>query len=111
MKTKAELISRALGFLNVIQAGQDPSAEDYALVEGHVSGKVAELARRKILYVNDVDSIEDELFLPLARLVANSAGPEFGQPYDPNVDAREEQRIKDINRGPSVYETLRTEYI
>lgn len=110
MKTRTELITKALGLLGIIQVGQDPSAEDAELVNGYLDGKFSELARRQILYVQNCDSIDDEYFLPLAKIIANACGPEFGQAYSPDTDAREEQRLRDINRGPGVYETMRTDY-
>ena len=106
-RTRTDLVARALGLLGVIQVGQEPSAEDRELVDSYIDGKVAELARREVFYVQDPNSIDDEAFLPLARMLANAAGPEFGQAYDGDVDAREELRLRDIDRRPNVYETLR----
>lgn len=110
MKTQTDLIARVLGLLGIIQVGQDPAAEDAELVKGYIPGKFEELARRQILYVQNGGSIDEEYFLPLAKIIANAVGPEFGQAYSPDTDAREEQRLRDINRAPGVYATMRTDY-
>ena len=101
-RTQTDLITRALGMLGVIQVGNDPSEEDAQLVRGYIVGKFEELARRQILYVQNFDAIDDEYFLSLAKIIANAVAPEFGMPYDPDADAREEYRLRDINRGNSV---------
>ena len=43
---------------------------------------VAELNARDIIYIADVDHIEEEHFLPLANILAWKAAPEFGAAAD-----------------------------
>jgi hypothetical protein len=110
-RTQTDLIARALGMLGVIQVGNDPYPEDAELVKGYIAGKFEELARRQILYVQNFDAIDDEYFLPLAKIIANAVGPEFGQAFSQDTDDREEYRLRDINRGRATHPTVTGEFI
>lgn len=109
-RTRSDLITRALGLLGIIQAGQDPSAEDVELVDGYIDGKREEIARRRVLYIQNIDAIDDEYFLPFARIIANAVAPEFGQPRDPGVDLDAERTLREMQREPGVSETVRAVY-
>lgn len=77
-KTRSDLVNQALRNLEVIGAGQAPSAEDYTAVDAHVDATLAQLAARDIVTVGDADEIPVEWFQPLAVLLANDAAMEFG---------------------------------
>ncbi len=111
MKTRTDLIIEVLDLLGVSQTGQQPAAEDVEKVDQSIDGKFSELARRKVFYVQDRNAIDEDAFQPLATLVANAVAPKFGVPRDPDVEIREERRLKDIDRSPLAFSTLRTEYI
>lgn len=109
-RTRSDLIVRVLGLLGITETGQDPSAEDVELVDGYVDGKFAELARRRVFYVQADATIDDEAFLPLAKIVANAVAPEFGLPFDPNTDVREEARLREMQLEPGINDVIRAEY-
>jgi hypothetical protein len=92
-RTRTALITRVLDLLGVTEVGNDPSAEDTSVVDLNVDTVFAQLARRRVFYVQDPNVIEDEFFDPLAVIVANNAGPSFGQSYDPATDALQENKL------------------
>jgi hypothetical protein len=85
-KTRDQLIYRALKNLGQIEPGEAPAAEDYAAVDDLVDPLIATLAANDIYYVANPDEIDNEVYLPLARLLANVAGPDFGSAI--NEDAK-----------------------
>lgn len=110
-RTRADLIVEALDLLGVSQAGQAPSAEDVEAVDRQIDGKFAELARRHVIYVANADEIDDEFFLPLARVVANAAAPKFSQPRDPGVDLDAEATLRALQMAlPRPSSPLRADY-
>ena len=109
-RTRSDLIVRALGLLGITQTGQDPSAEDIELVDDYVDGQFARLARLRVYYVQNDQEIEDEVFLPLARIVANACAPEFGQGRDPGVDLDAEATLRAMQLEPGINDVTRAEY-
>lgn len=98
-KTRTDLINEALDLLGVVGAGQTPSAEDRAVIDGKIAPKLAELARREIVYVADPDTVEDEIFDALATLLAEEAGPKFGRPRDLSARLEAEGRLIELQGG------------
>lgn len=76
-RTKAELVQSAMKKLGVLATGQAPSAEDAAAVGEDVATMLATLASRRVFYVANADSIPDEAFDPLAKILTFQAGPAF----------------------------------
>lgn len=109
-RTRKDLIVEVLDLLGITQTGNDPEPEDMLIVDKMIDGKVAELARRRVLYLQDVSAIEDEFFLPLARIVGNAAGPKFGQPRDPNIDFDAERTLREMQPEPGAGDTVRADY-
>lgn len=106
MKSRADLIRAAIGMLYEAFPGEQATDDDIATVGGLIDGKFAELARRQVFYVQDADAIDDEVFLPLARIIANAAAPFYHLPFSPDVDAREEWRLRNIDRRPDHYDPM-----
>jgi hypothetical protein len=79
-KTKMELVERALGILQVKQAGQPISAEDAETVKAMVDPLVAYLAFTQVIYIPNSDEIDDAMFEQLAARLALDAAPDFGLP-------------------------------
>lgn len=102
-KTKAELIEQALNVLGVAEAGQPVEIEDSDAVDAVVAPLLNQLARSRILYVPNVEAIDDAVFLPLARMLANEAAPSFGLPR--SEDARLAAEL-DIRRAQASYTTF-----
>lgn len=84
MKTRQDLITRTLGLLNAIAAGQTPEAEDVQTIDDLIDGKLDELSIRDVAYFPDKDEFEDQFIDPLAIILANTAAPDFGQPRNPD---------------------------
>lgn len=79
-KTKAELATRALGIMGILEAGQTPSAEDLATVSALIDPLASYLGLVNVIYVGDTEDIDDAVFLPLAARLALEAAPDFGLP-------------------------------
>jgi hypothetical protein len=64
--------------LNVVAAGQDPSAEDVQVVREQLEPLLEELAQNEIILVADTEAIPDICFLPLAYRLAAEVAADFG---------------------------------
>src|SRR6478672_9338573 len=83
MKTRTELIARALRNLGALPQGQTPSVEESESIDDLIDPMLAELDARDILGLIDADDgIDDQLFLSLGHCLAWKAAPEFGQGND-----------------------------
>ncbi len=108
-KTRAEIQFKALAILTGGDVGQDPSAEDATALDGYIDSEAAEINADGTTYIDDVDALNDELFIPFAMLVANAASDEFGGKYDEQKAIRMRNRIRVISRptpgyGPQIAE-------
>lgn len=110
MATQADLVRRALQLLGAFAAGQEPSAEDVEAVEGYVPSKLDELRRRGIIYVPDVEDIDNAAVHWLAMLVAQDAAPEFGVGMDATAISLAEQRLRSIGAGRPTYARMQGVY-
>lgn len=96
MKTRADLVNRALKLLGVASAGQPIEAEDYAVADAAIEPKFAELARRSVIYVPNPDEIDDELLQWLAILIAQDVAPDFGAAMDTTAITIAESRLREM---------------
>jgi hypothetical protein len=93
---RTALIHRTLRNLGVLPQGQSPSAEEMQSIDDLIDPTVANLRNRNIAKIDDVDSLEDEFFLPLAHCIAAAAAPEFGQAQDQAIWALKERAEIDL---------------
>ena len=84
MKTKQELVIRALRIIGVVGTGQEPSAENVGDVGVLVAPLFARLEGVEGIYAPDEDQIPDSYFEPYAVLLAKEA-IEFG-PLPPEAN-------------------------
>ncbi|WP_262298391.1 hypothetical protein [Microvirga sesbaniae] len=106
-KTRTELATRALGILNLLQAGQAPHPEDLTAVAGIVDPLAAQLGLDNVIYVDDTDGIDDAVFLPLAARLALEIAPDFGLPaVDDATKARAEAPLRRLAARPPSYRPL-----
>lgn len=82
MATRSDLINRTLRNLGALPQGQSPSAEEYQSISDIIDWTLADLEKRDIVFVKDVDNLEDEFVQPLGHIIAWRAAPEFGAASD-----------------------------
>lgn len=110
MKTREELVNRALQKLKVLAAGQTPAAEDYAVVDNDLEPVLSDLSAREIYPFGDPDNIEDEAFVHLADILANSVAADFGREPSESVRIMAENRLRVLNREILSGQTLKVDY-
>jgi len=96
-KTRQELIARALLELGVIGAGQPAQPEDAQLVDDEIGPVLSDLAFRGYYNYGDPDRIEEEAFVHLALILANSVARPFGKQPDDVLRVYHEARLKDLH--------------
>ena len=109
-KTKQQLVERALQILNVLGAGQSPSAEDAQTVGDMVSPMFDFLNASGLIAVAHEDLIEASVFEPLARLLSAEAAPTFGGQKDPGDMEDARMQIRLVVNGRPTYQVARTDY-
>lgn len=105
MATRVDLIHRALRNLGALPQGQSPNAEEYQSVSDIVDSTIAELDKRDIVYVADVDNLADEFLVPLGHIVAWNAASEFGAASDAALAALAQQAELRLQKMESVRPT------
>lgn len=109
-KTRTQLKERAAKNLGIIEPGETMSTEDDETFDGLVDPLVAQLAADDVVYIDNIEEIDLAYFMPLARLLANIAGPDFGSPVDPAAKAADEQALRKIVSTRPTYEVLKGSY-
>ncbi|PBB75205.1 hypothetical protein CK227_10460 [Mesorhizobium sp. WSM4308] len=110
MKSREQLVNRALQKLKVLAAGQSPSAEDYKVVDDDLEPVLSDLSSRGIYPFGNPDEIEDEAFLYLATCLAQSSAQDFGRDPDPNQVAFAEARLRELNTQKLSGQPLQVDY-
>jgi hypothetical protein len=116
MRTARQLFNDALSFIQVLEAGQEASAEDFEAIKGMFVPLLAELSARGEFYlapgiVVEDTLIPDETYTHVAELLGKTAAPHFGKPE--MSEAERELRITRIRRVvalPPAYDTLKVCY-
>jgi hypothetical protein len=96
MKTRAELVARALSNLGALPVGQTPSTQEYASVDALVTPMLESLSARDIFYVSDEAAIDDAAFIELGHCLAWASAPEFGMHQDAALAALKERAELDL---------------
>ncbi len=96
MKTREQLVTRALQKLKVLAAGQTPSAEDAKVVDDDLVPVLSDLSTRNIYPFGDPDQIEDNAFVHLADILANSVAADFGLDQNETVRIAAEMRLREL---------------
>jgi hypothetical protein len=108
-KTRSQLKERAAKDLGIIEPGETLSAEDEETFDGLVDPLIAQLSLDNIVYIQDDDAIEVAYFLPLARLLANIAGPDFGSPINEEAQKKDENTLRRLSASKPSFEALKVE--
>lgn len=110
MRSRQELIERALKELGVVAAGQTPDAEDVDVVEDEIDAVMSDLMVRNVYSWGDPDEYEDEAFIHLAKIIANSVARSFGVAPDDGVRIICEARLRMLIPVVLSGQPLRAEY-
>jgi hypothetical protein len=113
MATRTDLIYRALRNLGALPQGQSPSAEEYQSISDLIDWTLAELEARDVVYVADVDNLEDKFLQPLGHILAWRAAPEFGSASDQALAAlatQAEIHLKNMEATRPTYEIAEDQY-
>ena len=86
-KTREELVHQALRELEELPEGQAATAEQYRSVDRHVSGLLEDLRDREVVYVPNIELIDERFFIPLAKILADRSKPAFGMAGDQGLRA------------------------
>jgi hypothetical protein len=108
VKTRTDLKVRAAKSLAIIEPGETLSTEDDETLDDLVDPLIAQLAQDQIIYIDDSEEIDVAFFIPLARLLANMAGPDFGSPVNEAAKLRDEQELRRMASTKPTYQTLKT---
>lgn len=109
VKTRSQLKERAAKSLAIIEPGEALSTEDDATLDDLIDPLIAQLAQDQIVYIDDDDAIDVMFFLPLARLLANLAGPDFGSPINEEAKQRDEQTLRRLTATRPTYAVIGSE--
>ncbi|MBA2690068.1 MAG: hypothetical protein H0U63_04630 [Burkholderiales bacterium] len=109
-KTRDQLKERAAKLLAIIEPGETLSAEDDETFDDLIDPLLAQLSKDGIIYIQDSEEIELEYFLPLARLLANVAGPDFGSPINEPAKRGDEQTLRRLASSDASFEVMKTDY-
>lgn len=99
MKDRTDLIHRTLRNLGVLPQGQSPNAEESQSIDDLIDPTIEELKARQVCLVDiNPNYIEEEFFLPLGRIMAAAAAPEFGQDQNQAIWALKERAELDLKK-------------
>lgn len=109
-KTRAQTIQRAGIDLGLVQPGEALASEDYDTLDNLFDPLIAQLGADRIIYISDPDEIDVAVFLPIASLLANTAGPSFGSPINDAAMIRDQNILRRIGAADATNETVRAVY-
>jgi len=108
-KTRQELIFRVLRNLGALPQGHTPDDEEKNSIDALIDPFLEDLIARDIVYIEDVDAVEDRYFLALSHALAGQALSEFGLQNDAGMIARAmkgEQDLKVLSSTQPTYKPL-----
>ena len=109
-KTRTQIIHRALAAIGALEPGEAPSTEDYNTMDNLFDPLIAQLMADDIIYIDDADNIPVAYFIPLANLLGNMAGPDFGSPVNDDAKRRDEATLKRLVSTRPSYEVMKGNY-
>lgn len=95
-QSREKLVARALYELGVPGGGRTAEAADVQVANDALEPLLSDLSTREIWQWGDPDVIDDDAFLHLAKLLANSIGQGFGVPPDERIRMLAEQRLREL---------------
>jgi hypothetical protein len=109
-KTRAEIQKKALDILVGGDVGASMSDEDATTLDGYIDSVVDEINGDGTAYIADPDTLDDALFLPFAKLVANAAAEEFGATSNEQAAQQLRNRIRVLTRQTPGYGPQQVEF-
>ena len=109
-KTSVQLKTEAFAILTGMDPYQQPAKEDLLVVGEYLDPLIEQLAADGICVVHDPENIPDSWFLPLARLLANVAGPRFGSAMNEDAKTVDERTLRRLTAATVTYEPLKVDY-
>jgi hypothetical protein len=109
-KTRQDIQFKVVAILTGAEVGQSVSAKDAATIDGYIDSEVAELSADGTIYIGDPDNLDDGLFMPFCKLVANVAADEFGGQSNEQAAQIMRNRIRVIARQTPGYGPATAEY-
>ncbi len=115
VRTRADLVERALRALGQVGEGQNPGADDVSTVDALVDATLLELQEREIVTIADPDEIPNEAFLSLGAILALKAAPEFSVMGQELLDVtafaqKAEADLLDMTRSRPTYQAQDVDY-
>lgn len=77
-----------------------------------VDPTIEDLIHRDVVYIDDVEAIDDKYFMPLGLILASNCRAEFGLADDPALPAlalNAEKDLRQISRVVPTFKTLKVE--
>lgn len=113
-RTEADLLQEVLENLGVLAAGQTPEQEDLARVSEKLPSIIATLGATEVVYIPDINNINDEWFIPLSNCVAYYCKAKFGITGDAAAQVDQDYQVallqfRVMNRGRPTYEALKSD--
>lgn len=109
-KTRQQTQFKVLSILVGGDVGFSPSDEDADTINGYIDTEIAEINADGTTYISDPDNLEDEIFVPFCKLVANAAAEEFGSKSDEKSAQAWRNRIRAIKRQVPGYGPQEVEF-
>jgi hypothetical protein len=108
VRTRADLVQRALEILLAVETGQAPAPEDQELADRAVDSCLASLSARGIFSVTDANDIPLAAFEHLAVMLADTLKLDFNVP---DVDApRAVYNLQQLNAAEPTRAVLAVDY-
>lgn len=110
VKTRTQLIHRALAVIGALEPGEAPSTEDFNTMDNLVDPLIAQLTADEVIYIDNSEEIPVAYFMPLANLLGNMAGPDFGSPVNIEAKMTDEATLKRITSTRPTYAEAKGSY-
>lgn len=109
-KTADEVINGAARDIRAIEPGESLSPEDYEAISIKYDGLIDLLGGLNV-YIDDKDSVDTALFLPLTRMLGNVAGaPVVAAPLNDEAWNRDLRLLQRLTATKPTFETLKAKY-
>lgn len=96
MAVEADLVRETLAYLRTTEIGETATTDEVsAVTTSLLPDFYSEMATNRVIDISAAN-IPNGCLLAAAMLVANRVAPKFGRPRDPDIDMREQQRLRSL---------------